>query len=177
MLVDDCKVTGLDVNHSFNFLGVAKGTLGDRIEISHSTFEDISGAILELDKETDDLGLYNAEYVTITNSSFTNVGKALAVLYRGGTDESTFGPHLELSDSTLVNVGQNKRNKSGASVSLLGVQLADIVNNNFSDSKPIIVTQTVGGPVTRIASNRFERSGEPEIINGDAVLEDNTVSQ
>ena len=177
LLVDDCEVTGLDVNHSFNFLGVAKGTLGDRIDIRNSTFMDISGAILELDKETDDLGLYNAEYVTITNSSFTNVGKALTVLYRGGTDESTFGPHLEISGSTLVNVGQDKRNKSGASVSMLGVQVADIVNNHFSDSKPIIVTQTVGGPVTRIASNRFERSGEPEIINGEAMLEDNTVTQ
>ena len=99
------------------------------------------------------------------------------MLYRGGTDESTFGPHIELSGSTLTNVGMNKRNKSGASVSMLGVQVADIVNNEFADSAPVLVTQTVGGPVTKIISNRFERTPAPEIMNGEAVLQDNTVTQ
>jgi poly(beta-D-mannuronate) lyase len=175
LLVEDCAVGDLDVNHSFNFLTVSKGTLADRIEIRGSTFSGISGAILELDKETDDLGLYNAEYVTIRDSSFRDVGEALAVLYRGGTDESTFGPHFELSGSTLENVGRSKRNKSGASVSLLGVQLADVVATEFTDSAPLVVTQTVGDPITKITSNRFERTAEPEIRNGEARVEDNTV--
>jgi poly(beta-D-mannuronate) lyase len=175
LLVEDCAVGDLDVNHSFNFLTVSKGTLADRIEIRGSTFSGISGAILELDKETDDLGLYNAEYVTIRDSFFRDVGEALAVLYRGGTDESTFGPHFELSGSTLENVGRNKRNKSGASVSLLGVQLADVVATEFTDSAPLVVTQTVGDPITKITSNRFERTAEPDIRNGEARVEDNTV--
>jgi poly(beta-D-mannuronate) lyase len=177
LVVEDCDVADLDVNHSFNFLGAAKGTLANRIEIRNSRFANISGAVLELDKETDDLGLYNAEYVTIEDSGFENIGKALAVLYRGGTDESTFGPHFELSSSRLSDVGNNKRNKSRASVSLLGVQLAEISNVEFIDSKPVIVTHTVGGPVTKIVSNRFERTPAPEIHNGEALLEDNTVTQ
>jgi poly(beta-D-mannuronate) lyase len=175
LLVEDCAVGDLDVNHSFNFLTVSKGTLADRIVIRGSTFSGISGAILELDKETDDLGLYNAEYVTIQDSSFRDISEALAVLYRGGTDESTFGPHFELSGSTLENVGRSKRNKSGASVSLLGVQLADVVTTEFTDSAPLVVTQTVGDPITKITSNRFERTAEPEIRNGEARVEDNTV--
>ena len=97
------------------------------------------------------------------------------MLYRGGTDESTFGPHLEISGSTLDRVGRDKRNKSGASVFLLGVQVADVNDNAFLDSAPILVTQTVGGPVTKIVSNRFERTPAPEIRNGVAVLEDNAV--
>ena len=177
LLVEDCDVVDLDVNHSFNFLGASKGTLANRIEIRNSRFANISGAVLELDKETDDLGLYNAEYVTIEDSGFENIGKALAVLYRGGTDESTFGPHFELSSSTLTNVGNNKRNKSRASVSLLGVQLADIHEVEFIESAPVRVTLTVGGPITRIGSNTFKATPAPEILNGEAELTNNTVSQ
>jgi poly(beta-D-mannuronate) lyase len=175
LVVEDCAVSHLDVNHSFNFLAVSRGTLADRITIRDSEFSEISGAILELDRQTDDLGLYNAEYITVTGSTFRNIGEALAVVYRGGTDESTFGPHFELSESTLDNVGNGKRNKSGASVSLLGVQVADVVNNEFNDSAPVRVTQTVGDPVTSIRSNRFVRTPAPEVIDGVAVVEDNTV--
>ena len=96
LVVKDCEVRDLDVNHSFNFLTVAKGTFAERIEIHNSSFSNITGAILALDKETDDLGLYNAEYVVITDSNFDNIGKALLTIYRGGTDESTFGPHVEI---------------------------------------------------------------------------------
>jgi poly(beta-D-mannuronate) lyase len=176
LLVEDCDVTDLDVNHSFNFLGAAKSTLADRIEIRNSRFRNISGAVLELDKETDDLGLYNAEYVTIENSEFADIGEALVVLYRGGTDESTFGPHFDLRESRLQNVGKNKRNKSGASVSLHGVQLADIHDVEFIDSAPVRVMLTVGGPITRITDNRFKAMPGPEILNGEAALNNNTVS-
>ena len=89
--VEGCEIEGLDINHSFNFMTVSKGTFADRIDILGSEFSDVTGAILALDKETDDLGLYNAEYVAIEGSSFQRIGEAVAVIYRGGTDESTFG--------------------------------------------------------------------------------------
>lgn len=177
LLVEDCLVSDLTVNHSFNFLSVSKGTFAGRIDIRGSEFADITGAILELDKETDDLGLYNGEYVAITDSSFTNIGKALAVLYRGGTDESTFGPHFELRNTVLSNVGNNKRNKSGSSVSLLGVQLASIANNRFINSKAIKAVLTVGDPITVIKGNEFKATPAPEIVNGEADLHDNIVSK
>ena len=66
------------MNHSFNFLTVAKHTFADRIEIRNSTFRDISGTVLALEVENDDLGIYNAEYITITGSAFENIGKAVA---------------------------------------------------------------------------------------------------
>jgi poly(beta-D-mannuronate) lyase len=175
LLVENCEIRQLDVNHSFNFLEVSKGTLANHIRISDSTFTGISGAVIELDKETDDLGLYNAEYVSITGSTFSKIGEAVAVLYRGGTDESTFGPHFELSGSDLENAGLSKRNKSAASVSLLGVQVADIDNVTFADSRPIRVIQTVGGPITRIRNNTFRATPPPEIIDGEALLDNNTV--
>ena len=177
LVVRNCEISDLDVNHSFNFLTVAKGTFAERIEIHHSSFSNITGAILALDKETDDLGLYNAEYVTINGSKFENIGKALLTIYRGGTDESTFGPHVVISDSELISVGKNKRNKTAASVHMLGVQLASIVDNEFRQSQPIRVFQTVGEPVTKITGNLFEETPAPEILNGVAIMSGNTVRE
>ena len=168
LIIDDCEVVDLDVNHSFNFLTVAKSTFAFRIEITHSDFRNISGAVLELDKETDDLGLYNVEYVTIADSTFTDIGEALAVLYRGGTDESTFGPHFEVRNTRLSNVGKGKRNKSDSSLSLHGVQVASLFDNEFNGSEPIRMMLTVGEPVTRADNNRFNDTPSP-VINGGEV--------
>lgn len=176
LIVEDCEVSGLDVNHSFNFLTVAKSTFADLISINNSSFTDISGAILELNKETDDLGLYNAEYVIIRGSVFTNIGEAVALIERGGTDESTFGPHFEMSNSTLSEVGNNKRNQSASSVYLHGVQRATMDGNRFSDSQPVRVKHTVGDPLTTISNNHFVNTPDPEVINGSATLAGN-VSQ
>ena len=176
LVVRDCEIRDLDVNHSFNFLTVAKGTFAEHIEIHDSSFSNITGAILPLDRETDDLGLYNAEYVVITGSTFNKIGKAMLIIYRGGTDESTFGPHVEIRDSSLNSVGKNKRNKTGASVHLHGIQVVTIKENEFKKSKPIHVVQTVGEPVTKITNNRFDETPAPEIINGTAIVTGNTIS-
>ena len=175
LIVRDCEISDLDVNHSFNFLTVAKGTFAENIEVHNSSFSNVSGAILALDKETDDLGLYNAEYVVIDGSKFNNIGKALLTIYRGGTDESTFGPHVEISNSELTSIGKNKRNKTAASVHMLGVQVASIKNNVFQQSRPIRIFQTVGEPVTKITDNQFLGTPAPEILNGVAILSGNTV--
>jgi poly(beta-D-mannuronate) lyase len=177
LLVHDCDFEKLNVNHSFNFMMVAKGTFADRIEITSSTFSDVSGAILELDQETDDLGLYNAEYITIKDSTFERVGEAVAVIYRGGTDESTFGPHFSFSGNLMRETSVSNRNKSGASVALHGVQVASLDNNQWVASAPVRVMLTVGDPVTTISNNRFETTAEPEVLNGQASLIGNSSSK
>ena len=161
LVVEDSTIQDLDINHSFNFFTVAKHTFADRIEISDSVFRNITGHVLTLAQETDDLGLYNAEYISITGSRFQNIEGALADIYRGGTDESTFGPHFELRASSLDTVGNGSRNKSVASIRLLGVQATDIYDNVFADSQPVRVIHTVGDPVTRLGDNRFEDTPEP----------------
>lgn len=163
LIANNIHVIDLDVNHSFHFLKVAKHTFANQIRIENSSFEDISGHIAALDRETDDLGIYNAEYVTIRNSTFSNIGGSLASIYRGGTDESTFGPHFLLQNSHLENVGNNKRNKSMASILLLGVQVASIHDNQFESSRHIRVVETVGDPITKISNNRLQDTAEPEI--------------
>jgi len=162
--VEDCEISDLAVNRFFNFLSVSKGTMADSIEIVNSRFSDVSGAILKLDKESDDYGIYNAEYVTITDSSFNRVQGALVDYYRGGTDESTFGPHFLLTGSELNDVGAGSKNKSKASIYLHGVQVSTIENNRFIDSSAIRVSHTVGEPVTRIVKNTFAETPLPEVV-------------
>ena len=165
LLVEDCAVSDLDVNYLFNFFLVAKNTFADEIRITRSEFSDITGSVIALSREIDDLGRYNGEEISVVDSRFSNIGGAVFDIYRGGTDESTFGPRLELRSSVLESVGHNARNKTAASIRLLGVQVADIHDNEFIDSRPIRVTHTVGDPITRIGNNRF--TGTPEPIVGE----------
>ena len=119
--------------------------------------------MLALNRELDDLGIYNAEYITIVDSQFENIGKAVADIYRGGTDESTFGPHFLMSESAVAATGNDKRNKSRASVRLHGVQATDIRDSEFVKSSPILIVETVGEPVTTLSGNRFVGTAEPAI--------------
>ncbi len=163
LIVKNSRIVDLDINHSFNFLSVFKGTFADRIEILDSHFKDVTGAILSLSQENDDYGIYNAEYVVIKNSSFSHVGGDLVDYYRGGTDESTFGPHFNMSGSTLINVGLGKRNKSKSAITLHGVQVTTIENNKITNSLPLRVFHTVGEPVTKIQSNIFTNTPVIEV--------------
>ena len=165
LVVEDCSVSDLDVNYLFNFFSVAKNTFADAIRITRSEFSDITGSVIALSREIDDLGRYNGEEISVVDSRFSNIGGAVVDIYRGGTDESTFGPRLEFRSSVLDSVGHNARNKTAASIRLLGVQVADIHDNEFIDSRPIRVTHTVGDPITRIGGNRF--AGTPEPIVGE----------
>lgn len=183
LVIENCEVVDLNINHSFDFLNVSKGTFANRIDITNSKFSNITGSLLSLNKESDDYGIYNAEYVSIQNSEFDSLEGDLVDFYRGGTDESTFGPHFELVDSSVNRVGFGKRNKSKSSILLHGVQVTNINNNTFADSPAITVMHTVGEPVTKITSNQFIDT--PEVIvkelNSDklntAELSDNTFRQ
>ncbi len=159
--IKNTNFTDMDVNHSFNIISAAKGTFADNIVIENVAFQDVTGAILKLDKESDDYGIYNAEYVTITNSRFDNVQGALVDYYRGGTDESTFGPHFTLIGSDLKNVGDGKRNKSKASIHLHGVQVTSMMGNTFENSQPFLINHTVGEPKTKIYDNVFINTQAP----------------
>lgn len=175
----DSAFVDMDVNRSFNIVSTAKGTFADDITIKNSRFEDVTGAILKLDKEIEDYGIYNAEYLTIEDSQFENIEGALVDYYRGGRDESTFGPHFTLTNSTLKNVGKGSRNKSEASILLHGVQVTNISNNRFENSQPFLINHTVGEPKTRIFENVFVNTAAPDVfeLNSElpptAIIQDN----
>lgn len=160
LFIENCDFTGLDVNHSFNVLRIYKNTFADSVVLRHSTFRNISGAILQLDAETDDIGIYSAENVVIDNCQFADIGGTALNLHRGGNDESTFGPMLQLNNSRFQNVGGDKRNKAAASVSLHGVQVARITGCDFTDCQPLKLHLVVGDPITKIKESRFNNTAK-----------------
>lgn len=163
LFIDDCEFVNLDVNHSYDAIRVYKNTFADTISIQNSKFKTISGNVIALDKETDDIGIYNAEYVILKNNSFSDIGGIVLKLHRGGEDESTFGPFLQMDHNVVDNVGHDKRNKYGAAVSLYGVQEIDIKNNIFNNSKGLKMHLVVGDPIVKVANNNFYGSDKLEV--------------
>jgi poly(beta-D-mannuronate) lyase len=166
LFIDHCEFVDLVVNHSFDVLRVSKGTFADTISISNSKFKNISGHIAALDKETDDIGAYNVEYLIMRNNTISDLQGAALRLYRGGKDESTFGPFLEFDHNVLDHVGYGKKNKYQRAMSLYGVQVNDIENNIVSNSKAMEMHLVVGEPIVNILNNNFYKSDQL-IITGD----------
>jgi poly(beta-D-mannuronate) lyase len=110
----------------------------------------ITGSILSLDKETEDLGIYNAENVTIKGSKFTDIQGSVANIYRGGTDESTFGPIVVVEGNEFTNTGHGSRNKIAASLKFHGVQKLHISDSKWDESAPLELFLTNGEPITLI---------------------------
>ncbi|WP_179353150.1 polysaccharide lyase 6 family protein [Winogradskyella vidalii] len=163
LFIDHCEFKNFTVNHSFDVLRVSEGTFADIISIQNSTFENITGHIAALDKETDDIGAYNVEHFVMKNNLFTNIQGAALRLYRGGKDESTFGPFLNVNHNVFDNVGYGSKNKYKAMMSLYGVQVNDITNNIFTNCKRMKMHLVVGEPIVNIINNNLYNSDDIQI--------------
>ena len=117
-----------------NFAGASiikapKSAYLDAIAIEKNVFKNNKGTVLSLKDEDDNKGYYNAERIVVTNNSFINHTGPLAVIYRGGNDESTMGPIFSFSANKIVNCSANE-----PLIGLFGVQLSTIENNMFTAS-------------------------------------------
>ena len=174
LFIEDCDFKALDINHTFDVLRVYKNTFADSIVLRNSTFTNVDGHVLALNKETDDIGIYNVENVVIENCSFKDISGVVLDLHRGGRDESTFGPMLTFNQCKLDNVGKGKRNKTAASITLHGVQIAQIQNTEFKDCEPLKLHMVVGEPITKIQDCIFENTGQIE-ANDEPYVTENLV--
>jgi len=147
------------VNRGFSVLTAAKGTFFDRVEVSNSAFKNISGTAFKFDAETDDYGIYNVEYLIIRDSAFENVRGAATSIYRGGRDESTFGPHAFISDSSFVNVGDG----SAPLAILHGIQNMRLEGNKIESTGPARLVITTGKPKVVLADNK---DGSGAVVEG-----------
>lgn len=155
LVIENSVFDNLNINHSYHFFDAGNRSFADYIRVTNSQFSHITGDLFRLNKEIDDLGIYNAEYLSISDSTVKHLEGAIATVYRGGTDESTFGPHVILDNNKFIEVGQGKRNKAQAALTLWGVQVATITDNAFTDSAPVMIDHTVGEPVTLVKNNSF----------------------
>lgn len=155
--IEHATLEHLDGNRHFDVLSAGKGTLADLVALRDVQVRGASGAVVSAAAETDDGGTYNAERVEIVDSRFTDIGGAVVDLYRGGTDESTFGPSLSVTGSRFERVGR----QLDAALRLHGVQHAVLVDNVFRDSAPVRFSHSVGRPVLQVAANQYLRTPAP----------------
>lgn len=156
LVLEDVKVRDLTVNRGFNLIVLGKGVMADRVLLRDVRVENITGSVISAAAETDDRGTYNAELVQIEGGAFRRIGGSLVDLYRGGTDESTFGPRLVIKGASLERVGSNDQ----PSILMRGVQRAELVDNILTDSGAVRFSHRVGEPVLVVAGNRLIRTPE-----------------
>ncbi|MEO1661259.1 MAG: chondroitinase-B domain-containing protein [Pseudomonadota bacterium] len=147
------------INRAFSIVTAAKGTFFDRVEVTNSAFKNISGIPFKFDGEADDFGIYNVEYLIIKDSTFADLRGSVASIYRGGRDESTFGPHAFISGSTFSNVGSGE-----APLAVLhGAQNIKIENNVVDAASPARFVITTGIPKVSYTGN-VSADGAPASI-------------
>lgn len=156
--LDGVNVRNLKVNANFDVIRLGKSTLASKLRITNSSFENVSGKVIEADGELDNFGRYNVEYLEVVKSTFKNVNDSIASLYRGGNDESTFGPHVLFEDNIV-----DADKAAAGSLVMYGVQQALIQRNTFTNSAPIRITQTTGDPPVQIINNSFTKTPPPQI--------------
>ncbi|MBL0968371.1 MAG: TonB-dependent receptor [Brevundimonas sp.] len=145
LLIQSVRFSDMTVNRAFNIFSAGPRTLADLIRLEDVSVDGLTGSVIDARAETQDLGTYNAEVVEIVDSTFRNVTGPMLNLYRGGTDESTFGPRLTVTGSTFERVGRG--GDEPASLRLYGVQRAEIADNRFVDSGPARFFRRVGEPL------------------------------
>lgn len=156
LVLEDVEVRDLTVNRGFNLIALGKGVMADRVLLRDVRVENITGSVISAAAETDDRGTYNAELVQIEGGTFRRIGGSLVDLYRGGTDESTFGPRLVIGGASLERVGSADQ----PSILMRGVQHAELVDNILTDSGAVAFSHRVGEPVLAVAGNRLIRTPE-----------------
>lgn len=156
LVLEGVEVRDLTVNRGFNLIALGKGVMADRVLLRDVRVDNITGSVISAAAETDDRGTYNAELVQIEGGAFSRIGGPVVDLYRGGTDESTFGPRLVIKGASFERVGSAER----PSILMRGVQHAELVANILTDSGAISFSHRVGEPVLAVAGNRLVRTPE-----------------
>lgn len=155
------RVSELMVNRAFDLIAAEPGSLASRIVLRSVTAEGLTGSVLRASAETRDLGTYNAEVVEVTDSIFRRIAGPAIDLYRGGTDESTFGPRLTVSGTTFEAVGQG--GALPTAIRLVGVQRAELTSNRFAESGSVRFERRVGAPVLIWRDNQAD--ADPSLVS------------
>ncbi|AOR75325.1 poly(beta-D-mannuronate) lyase [Novosphingobium resinovorum] len=153
--IEGTDFAGLDASPGFDLVATTPATFADHLTLRDVTVTGLSGTVLAAAAETGGKGLYAAEHITIAGSHFTHIG-VLAQVLRGGTDESTFGPEVEITGNTVEGGGPEL-------LALSGVQSTLMARNTFRKAGRIAVSHSVGAPLTRILDNRFVDTAQPQI--------------
>lgn len=130
LTVIDCEFRNLTDGRKHAFIA-GKGSFADTLSFTNCIFDNITGDVINVAAEKDDIGRYNAEYIIFENCLFNKVLQGSINIYRGGNDESTSGPYFYMNHCTF---NQCSNTELGFVIRLHGVQFSSIKNSVFNNS-------------------------------------------
>ncbi|MCF7560627.1 DUF4957 domain-containing protein [Sabulilitoribacter multivorans] len=142
-------------------LRVSKGSFADTVSVANSTIKNCVRGIM-LNKETNDGGDYNCEFVNITNSTFENIQEVVLDFYRGGYDESTIGGHLTFQNNHVSNSGGNS--DEAILIKNRGIVNVDFSNNTFKNNPVKLIAVLWGAKGQKPVNNTTINSGKIEVV-------------
>ena len=160
------KVKNSEITDFDCILKSYKDSFADSIAFDNSIFKNCKKGIV-LAAENDDLGEYNAEFVTITNSKFDGIQNAILDYYRGGYDESTIGGNLVFRNNSVANCGKSEQ--SGVLIKTKGIVNVTLSKNNFSNN-PVQFIAVLWG-------EKDQQSIENTILNSGEIKTEQTIKQ
>ena len=154
-------LNNISVENFKSVLDASKSSFADEIIVNNSTFKNCVNGFL-LDKETDDKGDYNVEFLTITNSNFDNISNEVIDFYRGGYDESTIGGVLNLTGNTFTNSG--KLDQDEVLINTRGIVNVTFENNTFTNNDTKFTAVLWGAKGQQPINNTVTNSGEIKVV-------------
>lgn len=128
--LEDCTFCNYGEGGFYPIKGT-KGTFAETVTIRSCRFEELSGDAVHFAAELDDKGRYNADDVIIENCTFNRILGLPVNIYRGGSDESTAGPYVYVTDCTFTDCCNKIK---GTVMRIVGAQILQITGCQFIES-------------------------------------------
>lgn len=157
----DLFMDHVEIKDFKSVLEVSKGSFADTVSVANSSIKNCERGFM-LNKETNDGGDYNCEFVTIANSTFDNIQEVVLDYYRGGYDESTIGGNLTLKNNTVTNCG--KAEKDHILIKNRGIVNVEFNNNIFKNNPVKRIAILWGAKGQKPVDNTIENSGKIEVV-------------
>jgi len=142
-------------------LEVSKGSFADTISVKNSLIKNCEKGI-QLNKETNNKGDYNSEFVYLINNTFSNIGDNVLNYYRGGYDESTIGGNLVFTGNTVTNCGKNDAQQ--ILIKTRGIVNVEFSNNTFKNNPVKYISILWGEKGQKPENNLVQNSGEIKVV-------------
>ena len=157
--LEDCTFCNFGEG-GFHPIKGTKGTFAETVTIRSCRFEELSGDGVHFAAELDDKGRYNSDDVIIENCTFNRILGLPINIYRGGSDESTAGPYVYVTDCSFTDCCNKIK---GTVMRVIGAQILQITGCQFIDSAKggysIRLDDAPWDKIT-IKDNKFVNSGK-----------------
>tara|TARA_R110000868_G_scaffold220257_4_gene471456 strand:- start:31872 stop:34118 length:2247 start_codon:yes stop_codon:yes gene_type:complete len=157
----DLFIENSEISNFKSVLEVSKGSFADTVSVVNSVIKNCENGLM-LNKETNDGGDYNAEFVTVTNSKFDAIDGVILDYYRGGYDESTIGGILTFKENTVTNSG--KAQPEHILMKNRGIVNVELANNTFQNNPVKLIAILWGEKGQEPIDNTIINSGKIEIV-------------